>query len=511
MSAKSFASRDADLKAIDAGVKRSEQHYGRPEHTFGLVALNTLQGLVTAYRTNRQAAGKAAGTRAPVVGQLEASVNQEIPRVTEMRTIQGRILAQYGITLDNQSGEDAIRRAYGRGGPYADRAGAAKRVLGQLKQTGWQLEDLRQIERALAVYSPMLGPGRSAALGAQPVTSFSSLASDIEGDSSAIEGVRRPMFVKLSDPLGLGKTDASTYAETFTKKAPPRGAPGGPKTRLANISMFDYAHNVTDFAANPHNPTPAELSKGYRGTVIHELCHGLVERLPAPVGPGKMIDHFVAQTPFWQDRNTKSGTVGAEGPITGYARTNAAEDMAETLMYFFEDPGSLNGTCPQRFAFVRTHLRQYLSPQHFLQAQMDAGIVPLPPTQAPPPVAGPAVAPVAAGPAPVAAAAGPGAAAQGGGITAGALVAALAALRPAPPAIPPGGLPALPALPAAAGLPVPAGGMPPVPAPPGGALPVPAGGLPPLPALPPPPAPPPIPAGGLPPLAALLPQQNGGG
>ena len=269
MSAKSFATRDADLSAIDAGVKRAEQHYGRPEHTFGLVALNTLQARIAAYRTNRQAAGKGAGSRAPVIGQLETSVNQEIPRVTEMRTIQGRIVAQYGITLDNQSGEDAIRRAYGRGGPYADRAGAAKRVLGQLKQTGWQLEDLRQVERALAMYSPLLGAGRSAALGAQPITSFSSLAADIEGDSSAIEGVRRPMFVKLSDPLGLGRTDASTYAETFTKKAPPPGAPGGPKTRLANISMFDNAHTVTDFAANPHNPTQAELTKGYRGTVIH--------------------------------------------------------------------------------------------------------------------------------------------------------------------------------------------------------------------------------------------------
>jgi hypothetical protein len=533
VSARTFASRDADLKAIDASVKTAERHYGRPEHTFGLVALNTLQARIATYRSNRQAAGKDAGSRAPVIVQLETSVNWEIPRVTEMRSIQQRLLAQYGITLDNQSGEDAIRRAYGRGGPATNRAGAAKRVLGQLKQTGWQLEDLRQIEQALSVYSPLLGPGRSAALGAQPITSFSSLAADIEGDSSAIEGVRRPMFVKLSDPLGIGKTEASTYAETFTQKAPPLGAPGGPKTRLANISMFDYAHNVTDFAGDPHNPTQAELTKGYRGTVIHELCHGLVERLTAPVGGGKMIDYFVSQTPYWQDRYTKSGTVGAERPVTGYARTNANEDLAETLMYFFEDPTRLNGTCPQRFGFVRTHLRQYLSPQHFLQAQVAAGIVPLPPAQGPPPpVAGPA-APAAAGP-PVAgpplagaAAAGPGAAGPGaaapaqGGITAGALVAALAALRPVPPAVPPlppGGLPPLPPLPGVGGPAVPPGGLPPLPALPGAGGPaVPPGGLPALPALPAAPAaavPPPVPAippGGLPPIAALVQQQDGGG
>ena len=37
------------------------------------------------------------------------------------------------------------------------------------------------------------------------------------------------------------------------------------------------------------------------------------------------LDDYIKATGYWTDRNTKSGTAGAEAPITSYGDTNAAE------------------------------------------------------------------------------------------------------------------------------------------------------------------------------------------
>jgi hypothetical protein len=124
-----------------------------------------------------------------------------------------------------------------------------------------------------------------------------------------------------------------------------------------------------------------------------------------------MLEFFIQETAFWRTRNQPSGAPGAEAPITGYGGTNAAEDLGETLMYFVEDPTSLSARCPARFGFVRTHLKDHVSPSHIAAAEASAG---LPPGGVAPP------APVAPGGAP------------GANDLTQAIVGAKAALKPAP-------------------------------------------------------------------------------
>lgn len=411
--------RSSQLQAVDWWLYTYEQQCGRPEHDFGVAAITELSTAIAAWRASKaKKRSKKPSIREANIAALEVSVAAELLEVAEMRTIRDRLRATYGIELDNQAGEDAIRRSYGAGGPYAGSAPAAADVLDDLKQTGWSVQDLRLIEEALAVYAPILGGQRDVGtLGAQTITSFSSLEADITGDKQAIEGTRG--------------TRQSTFGETFTKTAPQLPGVGGPASKLANVAMFGYAHNVKDFVPGRDmaNATPENLAKGYRGTIIHELSHGLIEMLPAPPIPAappightgpyvqppmarNMLEFFAQETAYWSTTSLESGTPGAEAPITGYGGTNAAEDLGETLMFFVEDPAKLNADCPLRFAFVRKYLKDYVSPTHIAAAETAAGLPP-------------------GGVAPASAAA-PGAAAPGSGDLTDAITKAKAGLKPVP-------------------------------------------------------------------------------
>ena len=56
---------------------------------------------------------------------------------------------------------------------------------------------------------------------------------------------------------------------------------------------------------------------------------------------------------FWTDANTKSGKAGAEEPVTPYGQTNAREDLAESMKFYFLDPAALLKKCPKRHAFAK--------------------------------------------------------------------------------------------------------------------------------------------------------------
>jgi hypothetical protein len=405
--------RSLKLKKIDKALKQFHKQRGFPEHEFGFAALTRLQDAITTYLTE-----KADTERRSSINTLRVQVLAEVPLVTEMRQIRDRLLNSYGITLDNPAGVASIYAFYRS-------QGASKKVLKQLQTRPWKLDELRLIETALSHYSPLLGANRPAALGGQTITTFSRLEADIEQDMSSIEGTVNPV---------------STFAETFTQRV------NG--NTLSNISVFENARNVLDFAGDPHNPTQDELAKGYRGTIIHELSHGLIEMLPAPNGAAafpdgtavsNMIEHFANEMTFWTGLFAPSGTAGAEKPITDYGETSAKEDMAEAIMYFIEDPGKLQRDCPKRYRFVIDKLSNYLNPASIQAAQQKATREN--PQLNPPPL--PPV-PAAAG---AAATAGAGAAAPiGGAISAAALQAGAAALRPVVPNAPPA-----PPVPAAAG------------------------------------------------------------
>ena len=395
--------RSLRLRQIDNKLDRFNRRRGYVQYEFGFHALNELIAAIQAFVDNRSTASSRIGH----VRTLQTAVNTEQAEVNEMRQIRDRLRDNFNIRLDNATGIDSIYRFYRS-------EGASRSVLRQLRESPWEATELRQIERALTIYSPLLGANRPGALGGQTIRTFSRLRADITTDMSAIEGT--------------GGRGLSTFAETFTQR------PGG--RQLSNISMFDHAGSVMDFVADPAHPTAAELERGYRGTVVHELSHGLIEMLPNPPLPApttggaaapetfpngrpvsNMIQHFANQMDFWLNTNTPSGIGGAEAPITDYGQTSANEDLAEALMFFFEDPARLQRQCPLRYAFIQEKLAQYLNPesvntatQAAIAANPDLNPPPPPPASTAPGTAapGPGTSDAAAGPGTSDAAAGPG-------------------------------------------------------------------------------------------------------
>jgi len=258
--------------------------------------------------------------------------------------LKTKIETTYGFSLDSDHGLDALTSLFGGKQSKTD-------VSAKVKAKNWTLQELKYIEQALKNYGPLLGAQRSKDLGAQPLTSLSRAEMRVgKGSNNAIE--QRP----------------GTLATTFPS--------------AKNITMFDSALTPSDFKTEEQQ---------FQGTMEHELSHALIEDLPAKV-KGKqttMIEKYWKQMPFWKGRmqskywkqaNGKGTTQSAkydpdktrkaaekakvEAPITNYAMDSAEEDLAETLMYFFEEPQTLKDKCPKRFQFLLDNLSDKLDPEH---------------------------------------------------------------------------------------------------------------------------------------------------
>ncbi len=244
-----------------------------------------------------------------------------------------KIRDTYGINIDQNAGVNAVRDAY---------PDAPEVVRDGVRARDWTLQELQDVDQALSHYGALLGANRPGGLAPQSITTFSRLEQGIDDDS----------------PGGI--LDNTTAGETFT----------------GNISMFDQGHNIRDFAVDKANPTPEELRQGFRGTIEHELSHGLIESLQ--INGQDMIDEFADQIVFWDTirdchysdplrpgskarRRELAIADGQEAPITLYGATDADEDLAESLMFYFENPVRLEAECPQRFAFIQTNIQPILN------------------------------------------------------------------------------------------------------------------------------------------------------
>jgi hypothetical protein len=80
------------------------------------------------------------------------------------------------------------------------------------------------------------------------------------------------------------------------------------------------------------------------GTIVHELTHFLMD------------DHreaFLKATGgYWIDADNSDPSKG-EAPVSDYGKTNASEDLAESVMFFVVQPDKLAKDCPKRFEFVK--------------------------------------------------------------------------------------------------------------------------------------------------------------
>ncbi len=77
---------------------------------------------------------------------------------------------------------------------------------------------------------------------------------------------------------------------------------------------------------------------------MHELAHGLL---------GYRLVDFVKAVGYWTDAvDDPAGKAGEEEPITPYGHKNPAEDLAETVKYFFMQPQVIHDRCLKRYEFM---------------------------------------------------------------------------------------------------------------------------------------------------------------
>lgn len=381
--------RSSALKRIDAAVEAWQQAKDDANLDNRLLALGNLSVAIQNWMDTKDR-----DVRGDVVSVRQASVkalNDEV--ITEGRklAVMVNIRDQYGITLHNQAGIDAAKTLYESFVPG--------KTAPTTKAVEWELEELQDLEKVLSFYGPLLGGRRNVgALGAQSISTISRVNVGLDTGKTILGGktINR---------------DPHTAAETFTQTVGGRA--------LSNISIYDHAYSPYDF------PTARQQM---RGTVGHELSHALLERLPAP-GGRSMIQYFASQMAFWLDYKGKkpSGVPGAEAPITTYGKTNAQEDLAESMMFFFENPDRLQRRCPQRFRFILDHVVPHLDREK-VNAAWQASRSTLPPLAPPVPPLRPGG---GVAPPPPPPPGGVAIAARPGGITPVSLAAAVGNLRPA--------------------------------------------------------------------------------
>jgi hypothetical protein len=226
----------------------------------------------------------------------------------EAEAIIKRIKDTYGLELSSKTTIAGIKGQY---------TNVKKKVLDKLKSRAWRMIELRSLERALKVYAPILGAARASSTRAgagQEVTSVGKVAQAIDTNKPA------------------GKLDTTTLGEYFSSKK--------------NMGLFKASEGYkVDFPDEGDQLT---------GTFVHEIAHGLLSYA---------IGDYIKATAYWSDRYTKlPKSKRLEAPVTGYGKTNAAEDLCESAMMYFVKPDRLKSNCPKRYAFMAKIGKDWVPP-----------------------------------------------------------------------------------------------------------------------------------------------------
>ena len=244
------------------------------------------------------------------IGGETVKVENDAEALEAERLIDG-MHTKYGVDVSSAQGVKSTLATY-KDAPEAERA--------KVKARPWRMSELRSLEKALAHFQPILGASRATSTRkdvAQEVTHAGKVTFSIdENDATG----------KVDSTLGQYYEDDKTFAM--------------------------YGLNETSTIDFPGNP-----EKQQEATAVHEIAHGLMEyALPG----------FIAATGYWVSRNQKSGVAGKEAPPTAYGRKNAAEDLCESVMFFFVDrerlkngiagkaKGEAGNPCPERLAYLKT-------------------------------------------------------------------------------------------------------------------------------------------------------------
>ena len=226
---------------------------------------------------------------------------------TDAERIMKDVKAKFGVVFDSIAAQRTTRKH------YEDLGAATADQLKAVDVVPWEFAELQAVERALKHFEPVLGDRR-------------------KGSSRASSG---------QEIVSVGKLTTS---------------PDDDPQRPADKTLGEYFAEAQTFALfQPGPDSPTDVGS-LEQKATHEIAHGVF----AP-----QLEAFMKATGYWSGKFVKSKKRGAEGPPDSYADTNASEDLAQSVMYFFTDeerllkgrPGREKGTwgnpCPKRHAFIK--------------------------------------------------------------------------------------------------------------------------------------------------------------
>ena len=125
--------------------------------------------------------------------------------------------------------------------------------------------------------------------------------------------------------------------------------------KKSNVGFFDKNADMVDKEfVRPGKKKKADVETSLEATAIHEMAHALIQ--PTEIG------NWVATLGFWKDIYKKSGKFRSEAPPTSYGRTNAKEDLCESVSMFFINRQQLKKKCPKREKFIADMVARWTPP-----------------------------------------------------------------------------------------------------------------------------------------------------
>jgi hypothetical protein len=309
----------------------AEQH--AYENNIDLFKRETTEFSVTAGITTPPASAPATPTPTPTpeAGKgvkksaypKEITIGKEKVRVTskqdedEAQRIFKLLKTQYGIDIDSTKVLQAT---------LSKAPSVAKTVIAQ--QT-WEIGELQALERGLVNFKSVIAVRRAPVL------------FNMSGANARLTSVGR---VTKGVKAGQGSASETVMGEYF-------GTQEG-------VALYDPAKS------NQYGKL-ADQSKTFESTVVHEAAHAYFQ---------PYLDTYIGgmTPPYWKDQktracplkeiNTPACTPSPEMPITEYGETNAGEDLAEAVMFYYMERNTLQAQAPQRLRLVEKIVRDILAP-----------------------------------------------------------------------------------------------------------------------------------------------------
>ncbi len=217
------------------------------------------------------------------IGAEQVVVNSQTEADDAARIIK-EVPEKYGIEVSSAKSMKALESRTGD---------APAKLRKKMRTWPWLYKELRACEKAIKHYAPILGGTRK-----------SSTRKDIDQEVVSIGKMEQ----KLKKIEGKWKFSDAVIGEYFSE------------TDLRAFSMYKHGEDATvDFS---------DVDKQLEATAIHEMAHGIFQT---------SYDAWVKEFGYWLNITQPSGANDVEAPPTSYGKTNAKEDLAESVMLYFID------------------------------------------------------------------------------------------------------------------------------------------------------------------------------